>query len=450
MIKFESVCIGIPEILLPKQGIDLTKWAIIACDQFTSEPDYWQKVRDFVGEAPSALHLVYPEVYLNEPNPEERIRNIKNTMHQYIEDGLFEAHNGLVYVERNVGGKTRKGLLVCLDLEHYDYSQGAHSLIRATEGTILERIPPRVKIREGAPLELPHIMVLIDDPGNMVIGPLTEKRNRLTKLYDFELMMASGRLSGYKVQDPVLENEAICGLRALADSTNFSEKYSLPSGTPVLLYAMGDGNHSLATAKAIWEKIKENTPNMSLIMESSLRHALVEIVNLHDDALVFEPIHRIIFGVAQGRSLVKELSRFYPNRVRFLPVSSFLEIKEKVDAQADGTHILGLITPEGFGLLEIRRPEATLPVGSLQNFLDSFMKTRGAHEIDYVHGAETVSNLGRKPGNAGFYLPAMKKRELFRTVILDGSLPRKTFSLGEAREKRFYMEARRLAFPSLI
>jgi uncharacterized protein (DUF1015 family) len=444
MRSYEDICLGIPEILLPQAGLDLSRWAVIACDQFTSEPEYWQKVGEFVGRAPSTLNLIYPEVYLGEKNPEERIRRIRESMDRYIREGVFEEREGFVYVERQVARKTRKGILVCLDLEHYDYRKGATSLVRATEGTILERIPPRVRIREGAPIELPHIMVLIDDPENTVIGPLTTNKRKLEKLYDFELMMGSGRVAGYRVRPDGLENRIISSLKALAKPEAFAKKYGLKKGTPILLFAMGDGNHSLATAKAIWEKTKENASARNQIMDSRLRHAMVELVNLHDDALGFEPIHRVLFEIPAPRNLSEEIARFYAGKCRTESIKSLEEMKAAVDSQKGPGHKIGFITAQGFGLVEVEGSGSNLPVGTLQTFLDVFLKEKGAAGIDYVHGTEPVVSVGKKPGNMGFYLPAMRKQDLFKTVILDGALPRKTFSMGEAWEKRFYLEARRL------
>jgi len=444
MRTYESICLGIPEILLPRAGTDLTKWAVIACDQYTSEPEYWQKAAALVGDAPSTLNLIYPEVYLGEKNPEARIARIRESMNRYLGQGLFAAAEGFIYVERTIGGRTRHGLLVCLDLEHYDFHKGATSLIRATEGTILERIPPRVKVREGAPIECPHVMVLIDDPKKTIIGPLTTNKSKLEKLYDFELMLGSGHLAGFRVKDAGLERGILTGLRALADAASFIQKYDLKPGTPVLLFAMGDGNHSLATAKTIWDKTKESAPDKKKVMNSPLRYALVELVNLHDEALVFEPIHRLLYELAAGRNSVEELNKFYPGRCRHSAVAGFEKMKAAIDGQKEGPHKIGIISAAGFGVIEIAKPESNLPAGTLQNFLDVFMKNKGARQIDYVHGTESVVQLGKKPGNLGFYLPAMKKEDLFKTVILDGALPHKTFSLGKANEKRFYMEARRL------
>ncbi len=446
MRTFESIALGIPEILLPKSGTDPAKWAVIACDQYTSEPAYWDKAAAFVGEAPSTLHLIYPEVYLNEPEAEKsaRINRIRETMSRYFAQNLFVSGEGLVYVERTTGGKTRKGLVAALDLEKYDFHKGSTTLIRATEGTIVERIPPRVRIREGAPMELPHIMVLIDDPTDEVIGPLSAAAGNMEKLYDFELMLGSGHLSGYRVSDRGLEEGIVRGLTRLADSRAFVAKYGLKDGTPVLLFAMGDGNHSLATAKTIWETTKEKAGGIAAVADSPLRYAIVELVNIHDEALHFEPIHRVLFDVAPDRNPVEEMKAFYGGNVRFEPSCCPTMMKAAVDGQTGPAHRVGVITPEGYGVLEIRAAGSNLPVGTLQNFLDVFLKGKGAKEIDYVHGADVVNSLGEKPGNMGFYLAGMRKTDLFKTVILDGALPRKTFSMGEAWEKRFYMEGRKL------
>ncbi len=444
MKTYEAIAIARPDILLPKADIDLSKWAVIACDQFTSEPKYWQKVSDIVGDSPSTLNLIYPEVYLGEKDSEARIARIREHMHHYLELGLFEEKQGFIYVERQAGRKIRKGVMVCIDLEQYDFHKGSTSLVRATEGTILERIPPRVKIREGAPLEVPHIMVLIDDPENTVIGPLTQYKDRLEKIYDFDLMLDSGRLAGFRVNDPAVEREVIQSLQALAAPEAFEKKYDLSPQMPVLLFAMGDGNHSLATAKTIWETTKENAQDKMAILSSPLRFALVELVNLHDEALSFEPIHRVLFEVADGRDVLAEMQAYYPERSRFIGLTGTDEMMTAVDDQQGSPHKIGVVTPAGFGVIEVTDPDSNLPVGTLQNFLDVFLKGGGAKEVDYIHGADTILQLGKKTGSMGFYLPAMNKRDLFKTVILDGATSRKTFSMGEAWEKRFYMEARKL------
>ncbi|MGB9893380.1 MAG: DUF1015 domain-containing protein, partial [Candidatus Saccharicenans sp.] len=246
MKVFDSLAVGIPDVLLPSEGIDFRKWAVIACDQYTSEPEYWQKVEALVGNSPSTLHLIYPEVYLNAPDKEVRIVRIQATMMDYLQKGIFKPFSGLIYVERETAHGWRKGLLLCLDLDNYDYHPGASSLIRSTEGTILERIPPRVKIREGAALEVPHIMILIDDGENLVIGPAADHKKELKKLYDFDLMFDSGHLRGFLVDRPEIEKMIMAGLFRLADQKEFQKRYNLPEDTSLLLFAVGDGNHSLA------------------------------------------------------------------------------------------------------------------------------------------------------------------------------------------------------------
>ncbi len=438
MTSLSSLGIKLPSILLPRSDIDLRKWAVIACDQYTSEPDYWQKVEEIVGDAPSTLRLVLPEVYLDTPEEPARVRSIQTAMRSYLDQGIFDTFDGMIYCERTVSGRTRRGLILCLDLECYDYNKGSQSLIRATEGTILDRLPPRMKIREGALLELPHILVLIDDPSGMVIEPLADQKHRMKKAYDFELMLASGHLKGYRVEDAALVDQVVAGLQNLANPQTFSSKYSLGIDQPVLLFAMGDGNHSLATAKAIWEKMK---PLVG--MDHPARYALVEIENVHDAGLEFEPIHRVLFNLKQDLSVA--LSAYYPGRVTSTPMSSDTEMVDRVNTPRPGVHTIGMVTPADCSLLEISNPTANLPVGTLQSFLDAFLKQGGAEKIDYVHGEDVVCRLGSCPDCAGFYLPGMDKGELFRTVILDGALPRKTFSMGEAHEKRFYLEARQIA-----
>jgi hypothetical protein len=432
--------IQIPQLYLPKQGTDLTKWAVIACDQFTSQPEYWNEVEKIVGDAPSTLKLTFPEVYLEKPGGEERIKDIQSTMRKYMEEGILQPHDGLVYVERTVDGKTRKGIVVCLDLEAYDYNKGSSSLIRATEGTIVDRLPPRMKIREGATVELPHILVLIDDPNRTVIEPLGAAKSRLEKLYDFDLMFDSGHLAGYAVS-PDFENQVVEALRGLAGPETFAAKYGIGKDQPVLLFAMGDGNHSLATAKAIWEKIK---PQVGL--DHPARYALVEIENVHDEGLEFEPIHRVLFGLK--KDLFAELEKTFGANLTYKPVTSAEGMIKAVDGAQGEKQVIGLVgggRSEEFGVLEIANPSSNLPVGTIQAFLDGFLKQGGAEKIDYVHGEDVTVKLGSQPDNAGFYLPGMSKSDLFKTVILDGALPRKTFSMGEAHEKRFYMEARKIS-----
>ena len=433
-----SIGVQIPQVYLPRPGVDLGKWAVIACDQYTSQPEYWRKVEEIVGEAPSTLNLIFPEVYLEEPGSEVRIRRIQQTMQDYLTEGLLVPYDGMVYVERRVSGKLRKGLVLALDLERYDFNKGAQSLIRSTEGTIIERLPPRMRIRENAQLELPHILVLIDDPSCTVIEPVGKAKTQLKKLYDFELMAGSGHLEGYLLDDPSVEAGVISALEKLADPQTFTTKYGISSDQSVLLFAMGDGNHSLATAKAIWEKIKTQVG-----MDHPARYALVEIENVHDQGLDFAPIHRVLFGLKQD--IFPTMEAYYQSGYSYEPCIDQNEMVTQVNHATNIPQAIGVISPQGFGVVHIDNPSSNLPVGTLQSFLDGFLKGGSAEKIDYVHGEEVVFSLGMQPGNIGFYLPCMDKSDLFKTVILDGALPRKTFSMGEAHEKRFYMECRKIA-----
>lgn len=438
MKNYEDIGVQIPEILLPKAGVDPHQWAAIAVDQFTSQPEYWAEVEKIVGAAPSTFRITLPEIYLEKPGEAERIQRIQQTMRDYLAQGLLENREEFIYVERRVAGKTRKGLMMALDLERYDYTKGSTSLIRATEGTIVERLPPRMKIRTGAPLELPHILVLIDDPQRTVIEPLAAVKARLPKRYDFDLMLESGHLTGYAVNEAALEKGVIAALRRLADPQNFAAKYGVSADKPVLLFAMGDGNHSLATAKAVWEQMK---PSVGL--NHPARYALIELENVHDEGLEFEPIHRLLFGLKTD--IYAALAEKFGARYSYQPLQSAEEMLRLVNAGgADGQRIGFVGGGKGFGMVKISQPETNLPVGTLQAFLDPFLKQGGAEKIDYVHGADVTVRLGAQPGNVGMVVPGMGKNELFKTVILDGALPRKTFSMGEAKEKRFYMEARKI------
>ena len=435
-----AAAIGVqtPRILLPKPGIDLSKWAVIACDQFTSEPEYWQQVAETVGDAPSTFRITLPEMYLDTPEEDRRVQQIRAHMQDYLDRDLLVEHEGFILVERTVDGKTRHGIMLALDLEQYDYNKGSTSLIRATEGTILERIPPRVRIRAGAPLELPHILVLIDDPARTVIEPLVAARAELPRLYDFELMLGSGHLSGYPVADPARRGAGDRRAGAGWPTRPFRRQIQPGSRPRVLLFAMGDGNHSLATAKAIWEQIKAREG----VIDHPARYALVEVENIHDDGLAFEPIHRVLFDVKDD--FVAALGRFY-ERCHIVPCATSQAMVALVDGEEHPEHAFGVVTPQGFSVAFIGSPTTNLPVGTLQTFLDVWGKSGGYDKIDYVHGEDVTVRLGSQPGNMGFYLPVIGKGDFFKTVVLDGALPRKTFSMGEAKEKRFYMEARRIA-----
>ena len=437
MRNYPNVGIQIADILLPKKGTDLPKWAVIACDQFTSQPEYWKTVDEFVGSAPSTYHMILPEVYLGTSEEKARVQSTQAKMQTYLEDGTLEPHEGLIYVERTVDGKTRRGLMLALDLEKYDFNKGSKSLIRATEGTILDRLPPRIKIREGAAIELPHILVLVDDPDDKLIGTIEKQKNTLPLAYDFELMQNSGHLTGRYIADKSLEEKVITTLEQLATPDEFEKKYGVRTSEGILLFAVGDGNHSLATAKSIWEMLK---PKVG--MDHPSRYALVEIENVHDRGLEFEPIHRVLFEIKGDP--IAQLKQYFGTNVSLTITNNKNEMIQNVKSAKNAGHSFGLITAGTYLVVTVKNPKTNLPVGTLQAFLDDWIKCGNVGQIDYVHGDDVVCQLGSQCGNAGFYLAGMPKSDLFKTVILDGALPRKTFSMGEAHEKRFYMECRKI------
>ncbi len=422
--KFKKLGFYPADILLPKDQ-DMTKWAVVACDQFTSEPEYWEAVEKQVGDAPSTLRLILPEANLKAPNVDELIADINKSMDEYLEKGIFQTlKDSLIYIERQQSdGKIRHGLIGMVDLDTYDFTPGSGALIRATEATVQERIPPRARVRRNAPVELPHVMLLIDNPEKTVIEPLTAAADTMEKLYDFDLMQNGGHIRGFKLSGKQIDGvaEALTGL--CSDEAQMA-KYHL-SGAAPLLFAVGDGNHSLATAKACYEEQKVGkTPEEYLALPA--RYALVEVVNNHDDALQFEPIHRVLFGV-DAQHLIAELKKFYPGTH---------------EGEGEG-HTFAYNYAGHSGIMTIPHPEKQLCVASVQTFLDQYLREFGG-EVDYIHGDEVVDELGSKPGNFGIKLPAMGKEQLFKTVMADGVLPRKTFSMGHAQDKRYYIEARKI------
>ncbi len=440
---FEKIGVQVPKILLPKKGTDMGQWSVIACDQYTSDPTYWQRLKQQTAGAISTLNLVFPEVYLDTADAEQRIAAINQAMEAYLEDGsLEEQPPGFILVDRKTAAvESRKGLILALDLEQYDYTEGAQSLIRSTEGTILDRLPPRIKVRQNAPIELPHIMVLIDDPQRTVIEPLFNEK--LETVYDFDLLENGGHLKGYRVDQPELITQVATALEQLADPVAYHKKYQVDG--EVMLYAMGDGNHSFATAKAIWKKLKEEAADPADIMDHPARFALVELVNVHDSGLEFEAIHRVLFNV-NCVYLRQQMEAFFAARNTPLSFSFCADLAEAeaVAGSKEDVHAFPIILGGRFGVCTVENPEFTLPVATLQVFLDHYLQDNPTARIDYIHGEKTVTDLGSQVGCVGFYLPAISKHDLFKTIVLDGALPRKTFSLGEADEKRFYLECRRI------
>ena len=422
--EFEKLGFYPADILLPKEA-DMTKWAVVACDQFTSQPEYWEAVEKTVGDAPSTLRLILPEAKLNDANVDEHIADINAAMKSYMDQGVFKTlPESLIYIERTQSdGKIRHGLIGMVDLDQYDFTPGSGALIRATEGTVLSRIPPRVRVRQDAPVELPHVMLLIDDPERTVIEPLTADAGSMEKLYDFDLQQGGGHLTGWKLTAAQIDAVA-AALTGLTSEEAMEKKYGLRGAAP-LLFAVGDGNHSLATAKQCYENLKKVTPESEWATLPA-RYALVEVVNNHDDALKCEPIHRVVFGVDPA-VLLEALKAYYPGAH---------------EGAGEGHSIA--YTYEGHqGIVTVPNPKMQLAVGTLQTFLDQYLKEHGG-EVDYIHGDEITDELGSKPGNIGFKLPAMGKEQLFKTVMADGVLPRKTFSMGHAQDKRYYVEARKI------
>ncbi len=425
--EFKNLPFRPADILLP-QNCDLSLWSVVACDQYTSQPEYWQRVEDRVGQkAPSTLRLILPESCLDGPSIETDIMEITNTMSRYLRDDVFaEYPASLIYVERTLSsGALRRGLVGMVDLEQYDYEPGASAMIRATEGTVISRIPPRVAVRKNAPVELPHVMLLTDDRDRTVIEPLSDQTDAMTKLYDFDLMENGGHICGWLLTQ---EQMAQVGraLQVLADPAAFHAKYNLTEDQPVMLFAAGDGNHSLATAKECYERRKKLThPDQWPDLPS--RFALVELVNLHEDSMQFEPIHRLLTGL-DPEALLRDLTAAFPG----------------AHAGPGAGHTLSYSYGRTEGCVTIPDPQTLLPVATLQQFLDDWLEEHSEAAIDYIHGADVARELASRPNSIAFLLPPMEKEQLFPTVIHDGVLPRKTFSMGEAQDKRYYLEGRRI------
>lgn len=402
-------------ILLPKAE-KISKWAVIACDQFTSQPEYWNRVRNYVGEEVSSLNLILPEVELNR-DYSTAVRLINANMESYITNEIFtEYSNAYVYVERTLtNGKIRKGIVGMIDLEEYDYSCNSKSKIRATEKTVEKRIPPRKKIRENAALELPHVILLCDDERNTIIKELTKNKNNFRKLYELDLMEKGGRVVGWLIQG---EDAKKLSSRLNDYSDTMIHKYSGVS-QHTMLFAVGDGNHSLATAKACYEEMKKIYTTEEL-MHNPARYALVELENIYDESIRFEAIHRLIKGI-NPEHLLNEMKK----------ISS--ETGEPVE------WYMG----ENKGAIYLKKENNKLPVEILQPFLDEYLEQYGG-TIDYIHGDEVVKRLAIEKNTVGFLLPKIEKDRLFQNIILHGEYPRKTFSMGHAQEKRYYIEARKI------
>lgn len=394
------------DILLPKNA-DFSKWAVIACDQFTSQPEYWEAVAKEVGDAPSTLHMILPEVLL--PGTAAQIGAIHKTMADYLAGGVFAEHkDSYIYVERTLlDGSVRKGLMGALDLEKYDYHPEADARVRATEATVQERIPPRMRVRRGAPLEMPHVLLLCDDQKKSIIEPLAAEKESMEKVYDFSLCAGGGNIRGW-----LLSRELTAKVNAALE---IYEQEKVP-----MTYAVGDGNHSLATAKACYEELKKNNPDVDLSNHPA-RFALVELENIHDEAQQFAPIHRVITKTNSGQ-LLAYLAKACTGE-QICPIPWFSGSQQ--------------------GVLELGIQPGQLPLAALQQALDVYL-AENAGEIDYIHGDDVVRQLAQEKNALGFIVPGIEKNQFFQSIVTDGILPRKTFSMGHAQEKRYYLEARKI------
>ena len=404
------------DILLPRD-VDMTLWATIACDQYTSQPEYWKDIAKKIGVAPSTLAISLPEIYLEDADVEKRIANIHGNMRDYLANGLFNSYNGFVFVERTLeNGEKRHGIVGCIDLEAYDYTANSLSAVRATEGTIVSRLPPRVHIREEALLELPHILVLYDDPSDCVVKDLINNHDTFTELYNFNLLKCAGSIRG----------SLLDGAWAEKIETAFAGKYddlANISSNP-LLFAVGDGNHSLAAAKQCYENLKSEMSSEEYLVHPA-RYVLVEMVNIHDSSLNFEPIYRVMFGVDPA-NVLKEAETYYAaNNADNSPQS------------------IKIVTGEIPTVLRLKNPPTPLVVSTTQNFIDYYLNKFGG-TVDYIHGEDEVARLSAFSDSVGFIYDGMQKSELFSYVETNGALPRKTFSMGESADKRFYLECRKI------
>ena len=425
-----EACFTAADILLPAAGVPLDPWACIAVDQFTSQPEYWQRAEHLADGKPSTLHIVLPEAYLGTPQEAERLESIRRTMEEYRKSVLTRKVHGYVYVERTqMDGTVRQGLVGAVDLDAYDYAKGSKPAIRPSESTVVERIPPRLKVRRGATLETPHVMMLADDADCTLIEPIGLMKNQLPPLYDGELMLGGGHLRGWAVEDPALIAGIDAALAALADPAAFARRWPAAKGQQPMVLAVGDGNHSLATAKAYWEELK---PTLSEEQRRThpARWCLAEVCNVHSPAIEIEPIHRVVFGVG-ARELYAALDAWDQQQGSSTTMSD---------------QRLRLADAHGESAVALANPPAPLTVGSVEAFLADFLPAHPGVTVDYIHGESTALALASDPAKpaTAILLPDFAKADLFKGVVLGGVLPRKTFSMGHAEEKRYYLEAREI------
>ena len=423
-----EACFTAADILLPAASVPLDPWACIAVDQFTSQPEYWQRAEARAEGRPSTLHIVLPEAYLGTPQEDARLQSIRRTMDDYRRTVLTRKVHGYVYVERTqMDGTVRQGLVGAVDLDAYDYAKGSQPAIRPSESTVVERIPPRLKVRRGATLETPHVIMLADDADRTLIEPIGLVKDQLPPLYDGELMLGGGRLRGWAVEDPALIAQIDAALAKLADPAAFANRWPAAKGQQPMVLAVGDGNHSLATAKAYWEELK---PTLSEEQRKThpARWCLAEVCNVHSPAIEIEPIHRVVFGVA-----AKEL---------YAALDAWDQQQGSSTTMSDQR--LRLADAYGECAVALANPPAPLTVGSVEAFLADYLPKHPGVTVDYIHGESAAIALAANPAKpaTAILLPDFAKADLFKGVVLGGVLPRKTFSMGHAEEKRYYNECR--------
>ena len=425
-----TTCFAPAHILLPSEQVPLEQWGCIACDQFTSDRSYWQRAEKTAAGAPSTLNLILPEVYLEDGDADARVEKIHATMQDYAKNVLTRAVDGFIYVERTEqSGRVRQGLVGRVDLEAYSYRRGEKCTVRPSECTVESRIPPRMKVRTGAALETPHIMMLADDPDCTLIEPIAAHKDSLPKVYEGELMLGGGHIAGWAVEDPALLARIDAALQGLGSQEAFDAKYPEARGAKPLTLAVGDGNHSLASAKAYWEELKPTlTPEQRETHPA--RWCLAEVCNVHSPAIEIEPIHRVLFNVDCGAVLLALISWSDGNMAGICFGNS-----KKQSFTLAGPHIANVLSFED--------PVAPLTVGTIDEFIEYFMARHKEARVDYVHDEPAVRAL-TKQGGVGFLLPPFEKSDLFKGIVMGGVLPRKTFSMGHAEEKRYYIECRKI------
>jgi hypothetical protein len=422
--RFGKMGIHIPEIYLP-ENIEMEKWAVVACDQFSSEKEYWSETESIVGEVPSTFNMILPECYLEDGDKAERIARINATMDKYINQNIFKKLKpGFILVDRKTPFvSSRKGMIIAIDLEMYSFAADTKSLIRPTEGTVIERLPPRIEIRENASLDLPHILLLINDGEKSIIEKAFMQIDSFETVYNFDLMQNGGSIKGNLISDKD-SLEKIC------------RAFEKLAGNNEMLFAVGDGNHSLATAKEIWDKLKKQGARE----DHPARYALVEVENIFNEGIIFEPIHRVLFHIDRD-SFFKDIHEKANGKI--ISLSSEKEMKKALSENAED-HRIGYVCDGEWGYISIDERKTKLTSEVIQRLIDSYRAEHKSVGIDYIHGDKALFELGRKKGNMGLYLKSIKKSEFFQMIVEGGALPRKTFSIGEAEEKRYYIESRKI------